>query len=72
MRLGIFLCTCNNTIDIDFKNVKKSLKKHKEVEVVELHDQLCQGGLDYIIDDIRRLELDGIIIAACTEKNRIF
>ncbi len=72
MRLGIFLCTCNNTMDIDFKNVKKSLKKHKEVEVVELHDQLCQGGLDYIIDDIRRLELDGIIIAACTEKNRIF
>ena len=72
MRLGIFLCSCNNTIDIDFKNVKKGLRKDKEVEVVELHDQLCQGGLDYIIDDIRRLELDGIIIAACTEKKHIF
>jgi len=72
MRQGIFLCTCNNTIDIDFKNVKKSLKKDEEVEVVELHDQLCQSGLDYIIDDIRRLELDGIFIAACTEKRSCF
>jgi len=72
MRLGIFLCTCNNTIDIDFKNVKKGLGKEKEVEVVELHDQLCRNGLDYIIDDIRRLELDGIIIVGCTEKKRIF
>lgn len=70
MRLGIFFCTCNDTIEIDFRNVKKSIKK--EVEVVETHDQLCQGGLDYIIDDIRRLQLDGIIIAACTEKKRIF
>jgi len=70
MKLGIFLCTCNNTVDIDLRNVKKSIKK--EVEVVEIQDQLCQGGLDYIIDDVRRLELDGVIIAACTEKKRIF
>lgn len=72
MRLGIFLCTCNNTIDIDFKNIKKSLRKDKEVEVIELHDQLCQGGLDYIIDDIRRSEFDTVIVAACTEKRRTF
>ncbi|MGB2727615.1 MAG: 4Fe-4S binding protein [Halobacteriota archaeon] len=72
MRLGIFLCTCNNTVNIDFKSVKKGVGKAKEVEVVELHDQLCQGGLDYIIDDFRRLELDGIIIVGCTEKKRIF
>ncbi|MDI6811637.1 MAG: 4Fe-4S binding protein [archaeon] len=70
MRLGIFLCTCNNTVDIDFRTVKKGIKK--EVEVVETHDLLCQGGLDYIIDDLRRLDLDGIIIGACTEKKRIF
>ena len=70
MKLGVFLCTCNSTMDIDFKNVKKSIKK--EVEVVETVDQLCQRDLDYVIDDVRRLELDGILIAACTEKNRIF
>ncbi len=71
MKLGIFLCTCNNSIEIDFKNVKKSLKSEVEVEVVEIHDQLCQGGLEFIQDDIRRLKLDVIIIAACTEKNSI-
>jgi ferredoxin len=70
MKLGVFLCTCNSTMDIDFRNVKKSIKK--EVEVVETVDQLCQRDLDYIVDDIRRLELDGILIAACTEKKRIF
>jgi ferredoxin len=85
MRLGIFLCTCNDTVDIDFKTVKKSIKKDKPlqgfrdqrgsaplVEVVETHDLLCQGGLDYIIDDLRRMELDGILIGACTEKKRTF
>jgi heterodisulfide reductase subunit A-like polyferredoxin len=72
MRPGIFLCTCNSSIDIDFKKVKKSLKSEVEVEVIEIHDQLCQGGLEYIQDDLRRLKLDVIIIAACTEKNRIF
>ncbi|MGC9443400.1 MAG: 4Fe-4S binding protein [Candidatus Methanospirareceae archaeon] len=69
MKLGVFLCTCNKTMDIDLKSIKKSLKN--EVEVVETLDQLCQRDLDYIIDDLRRFELDGVIIAACTEKNRV-
>ncbi|MHC1622999.1 MAG: 4Fe-4S binding protein [Candidatus Methanospirareceae archaeon] len=70
MKLGVFFCTCNNTIDIDFRSVKRSIKK--DVEVVETVDQLCQRDLDYIVDDVRRLDLDWILIAACTEKNRIF
>ncbi len=70
MKLGVFLCTCNNTVDIDFKNVRKSIKK--EVEIVETVDQLCQRDVDYIIDDVRRLDLDGVFIAACSEKKRIF
>ncbi len=70
MKLGVFLCTCNKTMDIDLKSVKRSLKN--KVEVVETLDQLCQRDLDYVIDDLRRFELDGVLIAACTEKNRIF
>jgi ferredoxin len=70
MKLGVFLCTCNSTMDIDFRNVRKSIKK--EVEIVETVDQLCQRDLDYIVDDVRRLDLDVILIAACTEKRRIF
>ncbi|MBN1455245.1 MAG: 4Fe-4S binding protein [Methanomicrobia archaeon] len=69
MKLGVFLCSCNKTMDLDLKSIKKSLKN--EVEVVETLDQLCQRDLDYIIDDLRRFELDGVIIAACTEKNRV-
>ena len=71
MKLGIFICNCNGSIDIDFKNVKKSLKSEAGLEVVEIHDLLCQRGLEYIQDDIRRLKLDSIIIAACTVKNSI-
>jgi heterodisulfide reductase subunit A-like polyferredoxin len=70
MKLGVFLCTCNSTMDIDFRNVRKSIKK--EVEIVETVDQLCQRDLDYIVDDVRRLDLDVILIAACTEKRCIF
>ncbi|NYT00666.1 MAG: hydrogenase iron-sulfur subunit [Methanocellales archaeon] len=70
MGIGIFLCTCNNTSSIDFREVNRSIKK--EVEVVEVHDLLCQAdGLSYIIDDIRRKEIDAIIIG-CTFKKRIF
>ncbi|MDD5485158.1 MAG: 4Fe-4S binding protein [Methanocellales archaeon] len=70
MGIGIFLCTCNNTSSIDFREVKRSIGK--EVEIVEVHDLLCQeDGLAYIIDDIRRKELDSVIIG-CTFKKRIF
>jgi len=72
MKLGVFLCSCNDTVNIDFRNVKKRLKKDSAAEVVEIQPQLCQAGLDYIIDDIRRFELDCIVIAACTTKNRLF
>ncbi len=70
MGIGIFLCTCNNTSSIDFKEVKRNIRK--EAEIIEVHDLLCQeDGLSYIIDDIRRKELDSIIIG-CTFKKRIF
>ena len=70
MDIGIFLCTCNNTSSIDFREVKRGIGK--ESEIVEVHDLLCQAdGLSYIIDDIRRKEMDAIIIG-CTFKKRIF
>ncbi|MDD2777683.1 MAG: 4Fe-4S binding protein [Methanocellales archaeon] len=70
MGIGIFLCTCNNTSSIDFREVKRSIGK--EVEIIEVHDLLCQeDGLAYIIDDIRRKELESVIIG-CTFKKRIF
>jgi ferredoxin len=70
MKLGVFLCTCDRSIEIDARDIKKALKR--DVEIVELQDQLCLQGRDYLIDDIRRMGLDGVLIAACTEKNPIF
>jgi len=69
MRLGIFLCTCNSTININFKSLKKAYSK--DAEVIEINDQLCHSGLDYIIGDIKRKKLENVIIC-CTEKNEIF
>ncbi|MDI6888528.1 MAG: 4Fe-4S binding protein [Methanocellales archaeon] len=68
MKIGVFLCTCVKTSNINFREVKKGI----DAEVVEIHDELCQEeGLAYIIDDIRRKELDTILIG-CTSKKRIF
>lgn len=70
MKLGVFLCTCDRSIEIDARDIKKAFKR--EVEIVEVQDQLCLQGLDYLIDDIRRMGLEGVLIAACREKNPIF
>ncbi|UZE92261.1 MAG: 4Fe-4S binding protein [Methanosarcinales archaeon] len=69
MKTGIFLCTCNKTSSINFKDVKKSIK---DADVIEIHDRLCQDdGLAYIIDDIKRKDLNTVLIG-CTSKRQIF
>lgn len=68
MKLGVFLCSCNKSMSIDFKKVKKRIEK--EVEFVEIHDKLCQKeGLAYIIDGIRRKELDTLLITCDLKKD---
>jgi len=69
MKLGIFLCSCGNTINIDFKTIKKAYKK--DVDGLIIHDQLCQKGLEHIVGDVKRWKLDTAIIG-CTAKNHIF
>lgn len=69
MRLGIFFCTCNDTININFKTLKKQFTK--DVEIIEITDQLCQRDLDYIVGDLKRKKLNSILIC-CTEKKEIF
>jgi|Deesub1362A_J573_1020465.scaffolds.fasta_scaffold00005_295 ferredoxin len=68
MKLGVFLCSCGKT-----SNVKlNALKKIRGADVVEAHELLCQeDGLSYIADDVRRKNLDTILVG-CTEKEEIF
>lgn len=69
MRLGVFLCTCDKTSNINLKAIKKSIE---DAEIVEVHDRFCQEeGLSYIVDDIRRKKLDTFLIG-CTQKKSIF
>jgi heterodisulfide reductase subunit A-like polyferredoxin/coenzyme F420-reducing hydrogenase delta subunit len=71
--IGVFLCNCGKTLDIDFAKIAKELEKLEEVSVVERVDRLCtEEGLAYIVDDFRRKELDKIVVAACSNKNQLF
>ncbi len=71
--IGVFLCRCGKTLNLDFKKIAKALEGLEEVGVVETVESLCtEEGLAYIVDDIRRKELDKIIVAACPDKNQIF
>lgn len=68
MNIGVYLCTCKKTSSVNFGKVKKGL----DVEVTRTHDYLCgDDGRSYIVDDIRRLDLDAVIVG-CTEKAQIF
>lgn len=69
MKLGIFLCSCDNTLNIDFRAIKKAYKK--DVDGFIIHDQLCQKGLEHISGDVKRWKLDSVMIG-CTAKNHIF
>ena len=65
-RTGIFLCNCGKGIDLNFRKMASELKKDENVEVVERVDYLCRDdGLAYIVDALRRKELDRVVIAAC-------
>ena len=70
MKVGVFLCTCNDTCNMDFKKIKKAIER--EVEFVEIHRQFCQkDGLAYLIDGIRRKKLDTLVIT-CDLKQDFF
>jgi Fe-S-cluster-containing hydrogenase component 2 len=68
MKTGVFFCTCGKTSSIDYKDLKKSIN----ADIIEVLDDLCHNeGLSYIIDDIRRKDLERVLIG-CNFKNRKF
>jgi heterodisulfide reductase subunit A-like polyferredoxin/coenzyme F420-reducing hydrogenase delta subunit len=71
--IGVFLCSCGKTLNLDFKKIANELDKLDEVTVVERVERLCtEEGLAYIVDDLRRKDLDKIVVAACSNKNEVF
>jgi len=71
--IGVFLCSCGKTLNLDFKKIAKDIENLENVGVVERVEQLCkEEGLAYVVDDLRRKDLDKIVIAGCTNKNNLF
>ncbi|RMF89105.1 MAG: hydrogenase iron-sulfur subunit, partial [Methanobacteriota archaeon] len=71
--IGVFLCSCGKTLNLDLRKIARELGKLEEVAVVERVERLCtEEGLAYIVDDLRRKELDKIVVGACTTKNSLF
>ncbi|MFQ6136417.1 MAG: hydrogenase iron-sulfur subunit [Candidatus Hydrothermarchaeales archaeon] len=72
-KTGVFLCSCGKDLNINFRKLANEVKKLEDIEVVEKVDYLCRDdGLAYIVDDFRRKELESILIAACSSKNKVF
>jgi heterodisulfide reductase subunit A-like polyferredoxin/coenzyme F420-reducing hydrogenase delta subunit len=57
--IGVFLCSCGKTLKTDFRKISKDLEKLDKVAVVQKVERLCtEDGLAYIVDDLRRKDLD--------------
>ncbi|MGD2156738.1 MAG: FAD-dependent oxidoreductase [Anaerolineales bacterium] len=70
-RVGVFLCSCGNTISeiIDFSVLSEKVEMGPNVVHTELMDFACfEEGLDHIRSQIGDLELNRVVIAACSNR----
>jgi len=68
MKIGVYLCQCGGNISkvIDLEETKKYVD-NKDVEIVQIHSNMCSGaGQKLITNDIEKLGLDKIVVAACS------
>jgi len=72
---GVFLCTCNKDLNLDFKAISKSLKKD-DVKVVEVTDLLCkEKDVPYLTQHLRWTDdrkPERVVIGACSKKKGFF
>jgi ferredoxin len=76
-KVGVFLCTCDGEIEnIDFKYLKRSAKRNKDVKFVEIVGSLCKReGLPYLVQYIRwqdERKLKKIVITCHAKTKNIF
>ncbi|HEY9206566.1 MAG TPA: 4Fe-4S binding protein [Candidatus Methanoperedens sp.] len=68
MKTGVFLCTCNRTIDIDFSRLEKGIG----ADVVEIHDALCNENGVSGINEFFKNHGPARALVACTLKKKLF
>ncbi|MBN1754846.1 CoB--CoM heterodisulfide reductase iron-sulfur subunit A family protein [bacterium] len=70
-RTGVFICRCGPNIgnSIDVNAVMQEVGRMEEVEFVTDHNLLCsQEGKAFVTEQIKKNNLDRVVIAACTPK----
>jgi len=70
-RIGIFVCECGGNIGdvVDVKAVIEAAKNWEGVAVVKEHEYLCsKPAQEMIIQEIKKNNLDGVVVASCTPR----
>ncbi|HLB70865.1 MAG TPA: CoB--CoM heterodisulfide reductase iron-sulfur subunit A family protein [Candidatus Methanoperedens sp.] len=69
--IGIYICHCGTNIAgmIDVEELARKAAKLKDVSVVKDYRYLCSDpGQDLIKEDIRSMDLDRVVVAACSPR----
>ncbi|MHA1604599.1 MAG: FAD-dependent oxidoreductase [Candidatus Freyarchaeota archaeon] len=67
--IGVFICECGGNIGdvVDVNEVKESIRKIPDVKTVRIERFLCSKlGLKRIIDSVKKLDLDRVVVASCS------
>lgn len=70
-RIGVYVCHCGTNIagKVDCPGVAKFAEGKKDVVVSRDYQFMCSDpGQDLIIDDIRRMGLDRVVVASCSPR----
>lgn len=71
MRIGVYICHCGSNIagTVDCEGVARWAGELDGVTVARNYEFMCSSlGQEMIKDDIRELELDRVVVAACTPR----
>ena len=68
-RIGVYICHCGGNISdvVDVKKVVEAVKDLPNVAVARDFVFMCsEAGQDLIKEDIKKLNLDGVVVASCS------
>lgn len=74
-RIGVFICHCGGNISdyVDVEKVRKAIENDPGVVIARTHMFTCSDAAQQeMIDDIKELELDGLVVASCSPKLHLY
>lgn len=70
-RIGVYICWCGSNIArmVDVDQVASHVSQIEDVKIARNYQYMCSDpGQDQIINDIKELRLDRIVVAACSPR----